>query len=71
MEPRRRRADVTPRSGLRKDTRFTVVVRYDGVPETLEDLFGFSGSSTPTMGRSSSANRTSQRHGSRPTTIQG
>ncbi len=34
---------ITPRSGLRKGSRFTVVVRYDGVPETLEDLFGFSG----------------------------
>ncbi len=34
---------ITPRSGLRKGTRFTVVIRYDGVPETIEDLFGTSG----------------------------
>ena len=34
---------VTPRAGLRKGARFTVVVRYDGVPETIFDLFGTSG----------------------------
>lgn len=32
---------VTPRRGLRDDRRFTAVVRYDGVPETLEDGSGF------------------------------
>ena len=46
-EARTRRADgeliVTPRSGLRKDSTFTAVFRYDGVPETINDLFGTSG----------------------------
>ncbi len=34
---------VTPRSGIRKGTRFTTVVEYDGVPEPIEDAFGLSG----------------------------
>jgi hypothetical protein len=33
---------VTPRRGIRDHTRFVAVIRYDGVPETLED-FGGSG----------------------------
>ncbi len=33
---------VTPVKGIRKNSRFTVVARYDGVPETLEE-FGLSG----------------------------
>jgi hypothetical protein len=32
---------VTPRRGLRERHRFTTVVRYDGVPQTLEDGSGF------------------------------
>ncbi|HEY9376426.1 MAG TPA: M1 family aminopeptidase [Jiangellaceae bacterium] len=32
---------VTPRGGLREGRTFKVVVRYDGVPETLEDGSGF------------------------------
>ena len=46
-DARTRRSDgeliVTPRSGLRKGSTFTAVFRYDGVPQTLEDLFGISG----------------------------
>jgi hypothetical protein len=34
---------IVPARGLRKYHRFTVEVRYDGVPETIEDLFGTSG----------------------------
>ncbi|HEY4633972.1 MAG TPA: M1 family aminopeptidase [Candidatus Limnocylindrales bacterium] len=34
---------VTPRRGLDKHKRFTVRIRYDGVPETIEDIFGLSG----------------------------
>jgi aminopeptidase N len=34
---------VTPRRGLRDRTRFTVVIKYNGIPETLEDAFGQSG----------------------------
>jgi len=34
---------VVPARGLRKYHGFTVEVRYDGVPETIEDLFGISG----------------------------
>ena len=34
---------VTPRSGLPKGKTFEVVVRYRGVPETINDLFGASG----------------------------
>jgi hypothetical protein len=33
---------IRPRSGLDRGTRFTLVVRYDGVPQTLEE-FGLSG----------------------------
>ena len=32
---------VTPKRGLRNHTRFTAVVTYDGVPETLSDGSGF------------------------------
>ena len=32
---------VTPRRGLREDTRFTTVVRYDGTPQTLPNNKGF------------------------------
>lgn len=34
---------VQPEDGLRAGKKFTVVIRYDGVPETLVDLFGTSG----------------------------
>jgi hypothetical protein len=34
---------VTPRRGLTKHRRFKTVIVYDGVPETLVDLFGISG----------------------------
>lgn len=34
---------VTPQRGIRDNSRFTTEVRYDGVPETLTDLFGQSG----------------------------
>ncbi len=30
---------ITPASGIRNNTRFVVVIAYDGVPQTLEDLF--------------------------------
>ena len=43
MGPGRWELTVTPRAGLGKGARFTVVVRYDGVPETIFDLFGTSG----------------------------
>ena len=33
---------VTPKSGIKSGKKFTVVAKYDGVPETLED-FGLSG----------------------------
>ncbi|HJY25278.1 MAG TPA: M1 family peptidase, partial [Actinomycetes bacterium] len=32
---------VTPTRGLRDRTRFTTVIRYDGIPETLPDGSGF------------------------------
>jgi aminopeptidase N len=32
---------VTPSRGLRDRTRFTVVITYDGIPETLPDVSGF------------------------------
>ena len=34
---------VVPRKGLRERRQFTTVVRYDGVPETINDEFGISG----------------------------
>ena len=34
---------VTPKKGIRKHSKFTTVVRYEGIPKTLEDLFGVSG----------------------------
>jgi Peptidase family M1 domain/Peptidase M1 N-terminal domain/Immune inhibitor A peptidase M6 len=34
---------VTPKKGLRKHRKFTTVVRYEGIPETIEDLLGVSG----------------------------
>ena len=34
---------ITPPRGLRKGRHFITVVRYDGIPETIEDLFGLSG----------------------------
>jgi hypothetical protein len=34
---------ITPRRALAKGKRFTVRIRYDGVPETINDLFGISG----------------------------
>jgi hypothetical protein len=34
---------IVPARGLRRYHSFTVVVRYDGVPETINDLFGISG----------------------------
>jgi len=34
---------VRPRDGIRNRQRFTIVVRYDGVPEPIEDQFGLSG----------------------------
>jgi hypothetical protein len=34
---------ITPKRGLDKGKRFTVRIRYDGVPETINDLFGLSG----------------------------
>ncbi len=34
---------VVPRRGLEKHRKFTTVVRYDGVPATIEDEFGMSG----------------------------
>jgi hypothetical protein len=34
---------VVPSRGIRDGARFTTVVRYDGVPRTLDDEFGFSG----------------------------
>ncbi len=34
---------VIPRNGLRRATSFATVIRYDGVPETIDDLFGISG----------------------------
>jgi hypothetical protein len=34
---------VTPRHGLRNHTPFTVVVKYDGIPEPVEDSLGLSG----------------------------
>ncbi|HWT23742.1 MAG TPA: M1 family aminopeptidase, partial [Solirubrobacteraceae bacterium] len=34
---------VTPRRGIRRGRTFRTVVRYDGVPETIEDVFGLSG----------------------------
>jgi hypothetical protein len=34
---------VTPKSGIRKHRKFTTVVRYSGIPETIVDLFGLSG----------------------------
>jgi hypothetical protein len=34
---------VVPSSGIRNSTRFTTVVKYDGVPEPIEDAFGLSG----------------------------
>jgi hypothetical protein len=34
---------VAPRRGLRDGRQFTVTVRYDGVPETIQDAFGTSG----------------------------
>ncbi|MER6809557.1 M1 family metallopeptidase [Spirillospora sp. NPDC000708] len=36
-----RELEITPRRGLRNRSRFTVVVRYDGVPETLGGPIGF------------------------------
>src|SRR5688572_16363832 len=34
---------VVPEDSLRKDKEFTTVVRYDGVPETIQDALGTSG----------------------------
>ena len=34
---------ITPASGIRKNTRFVVVIAYGGVPETIEDFLGTSG----------------------------
>jgi aminopeptidase N len=34
---------ITPARGIRDRTRFVTVVRYDGVPETLEEFGGLSG----------------------------
>ncbi|WUH96266.1 M1 family metallopeptidase [Spirillospora sp. NBC_00431] len=37
----RHELEITPRKGLRKHRTFTVVVRYDGVPETLQSPIAF------------------------------
>jgi hypothetical protein len=34
---------VTPREGIRDDQSFTTVIKYRGIPETINDLFGLSG----------------------------
>ncbi|HEU4863188.1 MAG TPA: M1 family peptidase, partial [Candidatus Limnocylindria bacterium] len=34
---------ITPASGIRNNTRFVVVIAYEGVPETIEDFLGTSG----------------------------
>jgi Peptidase family M1 domain/Peptidase M1 N-terminal domain len=34
---------ITPRKGLRDGRKFTTVIKYHGIPETLVDLFGVSG----------------------------